>query len=56
MKKLLVLLFLVPLFSFQSKAQKFAYVDSEYILDNMTEYRDAQDILDKLSLDWQKEI
>jgi outer membrane protein len=56
MKKLLVLLFLVPLFSFQSKAQKFAYVDTEYILDNMSEYRDAQDILDKLSLDWQKEI
>jgi len=56
MKKLLVLLFLVPLFSFQSRAQKFAYVDSEYILENMSEYRDAQDVLDKLSLDWQKEI
>jgi outer membrane protein len=56
MKKLLVLLFLVPLFSFQSKAQKFAYVDSEYILENMSEYRDAQDVLDKLSLEWQKEI
>jgi outer membrane protein len=56
MKKLLVLLFLVPLFSFQSKAQKFAYVDTEYILDNMSEYRDAQDVLDKLSLEWQKEI
>jgi outer membrane protein len=56
MKKLLVLFFLVPLFSFQSKAQKFAYVDSEYILENMSEYRDAQDVLDKLSLDWQKEI
>jgi outer membrane protein len=56
MKKLLVLLFLVPLFSLQSKAQKFAYVDTEYILDNMSEYRDAQDVLDKLSLEWQKEI
>ncbi len=56
MKKLLVLLFIVPLFSFHSHAQKFAYVDSEYILENMTEYRDAQALLDKLSLDWQKEI
>jgi outer membrane protein len=56
MKKLLVLLVLFPLFSFQSKAQKFAYVDTEYILDNMSEYRDAQDILDKMSLEWQKEI
>ena len=56
MKKVLVLLFFVPLFSFQLQAQKFAYVDSEYILENMSEYRDAQDILDQLSLDWQKEI
>jgi outer membrane protein len=56
MKKLLVLLFLIPLFSFHSRAQKFAFVDSEYILENMSEYRDAQDVLDKLSLDWQKEI
>jgi outer membrane protein len=56
MKKLLVVLFLVPLFAFQANAQKFAYVDSEYILENMSEYRDAQDILDKISLDWQKEI
>ncbi|MEI6123014.1 MAG: OmpH family outer membrane protein [Bacteroidota bacterium] len=56
MKKLLVLLFLIPLLSFNSKAQKFAFVDSEYILENMSEYRDAQDLLDKLSLEWQKEI
>ncbi len=56
MKKILVLLCFVPLFTFQSKAQKFAFVDSEYILENMSEYRDAQDILDKISLDWQKEI
>ena len=56
MKKILVLLCFVPLFTFQSKAQKFAFVDSEYILENMSEYRDAQDILDKISLDWQEEI
>jgi len=56
MKKLFVLLFLVPLFAFHAKAQKFGFVDSEYILENMSEYRDAQDLLDKLSLDWQKEI
>lgn len=56
MKKLLVLLFAVISISFSSNAQKFAFVDSEYILENMSEYRDAQDLLDKLSLDWQKEI
>lgn len=56
MKKLLVLLFIVIAFSFNTNAQKFAFVDSQYILENMSEYRDAQDLLDKLSLDWQKEI
>lgn len=56
MKKLLGLLFVLLLFAFQSSAQKFAYVDTEYILQNISEYRDAQDILDKMSLDWQKEI
>lgn len=56
MKKLFVLLFIVIAVSFNTYAQKFAFVDSEYILENMSEYRDAQDLLDKLSLDWQKEI
>ena len=56
MKKLFVLLFAFAAFTLNSNAQKFAYVDSEYILENMSEYRDAQELLDKLSLDWQKEI
>ncbi len=37
-------------------AQKYAYVNSQYILDNMTEYKTAQQQLDNLSLSWQKEI
>ena len=37
-------------------AQKFAYVDSDYILERMPEYGSAQDQLDKLSLNWQEEI
>jgi Skp family chaperone for outer membrane proteins len=37
-------------------AQKFAYVDTEYILDLMPEYRSAQKQLDAMSEDWQKEI
>jgi outer membrane protein len=38
------------------KAQKYAYVDTEYILSNIPEYNDAQDELDALSKKWQKEI
>jgi outer membrane protein len=38
------------------QAQKYAYVDTEYILKNIPEYNDAQDELDDLSKRWQKEI
>jgi len=37
-------------------AQKFAYVDTEYILNNIPKYQSAKDELDKLSEKWQKEI
>lgn len=40
----------------QSFGQKFAYVDTKYILDNITEYKAAQTELDKVSVVWQKEI
>lgn len=36
--------------------QKYAFVDTQYILDNIPEYKDAQDELDALSKKWQKEI
>ncbi|HIA37649.1 MAG TPA: OmpH family outer membrane protein [Flavobacteriales bacterium] len=37
-------------------AQKFAYVDSKYILENISEYKAAQEQLNKISVEWQKEI
>lgn len=37
-------------------AQKFAYVDTQYILDNIPEFAEAQAQLDELSTQWQKEI
>ncbi len=36
--------------------QKYAYVDTEYVLENIPEYTDAQDELNELSRKWQKEI
>ena len=39
-----------------SYAQKFAYVDTKYILDNISAYKSAQEQLDKLSVEWQREI
>ncbi len=38
------------------QAQKYAFVDTEYILSNIPEYSDAQDELDGLSKKWQKEV
>jgi len=37
-------------------AQKYAYVNTQYILDNIPEYKAAQQQLDNVSLAWQKEI
>jgi len=36
--------------------QKFAFVDSEYILQNIPEYGDAQEQINQLSAKWEKEI
>lgn len=37
-------------------SQSFAYVDTEYILENIPDYKDAQGELDKLSIEWQKQL
>lgn len=55
MKKLFVLLFCM-LSTTVIFAQKFACVDSEYILSNMPEYKQAQKELDDLSVQWQREV
>jgi len=39
-----------------ANAQKFAYVDTEYILQFIPEYNTAQTRIDALTVDWQKEI
>jgi outer membrane protein len=56
MKKI-ILTTVVFFFSFAiMHAQKFAFVDSQYILDNLPEYTEAQAQLDEVSAQWQKEI
>jgi outer membrane protein len=39
-----------------SHAQKYAIIDTRYILDKMPEYKSAQAKLDDIAADWQKEI
>jgi outer membrane protein len=56
MKKIILSLFAVLAISSVSLAQKTGYVDTEYILSNIPEYKAAQAEMDKISVDWQKEI
>lgn len=37
-------------------AQKFAYIDSDYVLLHMPEYAEAQNTLNQLAIDWQAEV
>ena len=56
MKKIAVIACLMLLYSATTFAQKFAYIDSEYILGNIPSYKAAQEQLDQLSAQYQKEL
>lgn len=55
MKKYLIVL-LLSVFAFNGYAQKYACVDTEYILSNVPEYKQAQKELEEVSVQWQKEV
>lgn len=55
MKKILLLL-CIFIFAATSWAQKFAYVDSQFILEHIPEYTEAQEQLENLSYQWQEEV
>jgi outer membrane protein len=54
--KRLVIFTLTIFLSVFAFAQRYAVVDTKYILDKMPEYRQAQTKLDEFSVQWQKEI
>ena len=56
MKKILLILILSFIAITLTQAQKFAYVDTDYILNKIPEFQQAQDKLDAISANWQKEI
>lgn len=56
MKKLLFILVALVSFTGMSYAQKYAFVDSEYILENIPAFTAAQEQLDQLSSQYQKEL
>lgn len=56
MKKIVLSIIAIVFCSYVSIAQKIGYVDTDYILSNIPEYKAAQTEIDKISVDWQKEI
>ena len=56
MKKTGILIVVMFLMSAAAFAQKYAFVDTEYIRKNIPAFNTAQDQLDKLSKQWEKEV
>ncbi len=56
MKKYWFFVILLLLLTKTSFAQKFGYIDSEFILSKVPAYNAAQKEIDKLSANWQKDI
>ncbi len=55
MKKIIFFL-LTSMLTMQLQAQRYAVIDTRYILNKLPEYEDAQKKLDAFSAQWQKEI
>lgn len=56
MKKILLTLGLIMTFAVFTMAQKYAFVDTEYIMDNIPAFKAAQEQLDQVSAQYQKEL
>ncbi|MCF8450456.1 MAG: OmpH family outer membrane protein [Taibaiella sp.] len=56
MKKAIFSLFLLLAAAGYANAQKYCFIDSKFILDKVSDYKDAQTRLDNISKTWQEEI
>ncbi|HCC69625.1 MAG TPA: hypothetical protein DEQ09_00510 [Bacteroidales bacterium] len=56
MKKITLLFTAIMFLAGTTFAQKYAFVDTEYILNNIPSYTAAQEKLDEISKAWEKEI
>jgi len=56
MKKTIILAIFALVMTTAAQAQKFAFLDSEYILKNIPSYDAAQDELDRFSTQWEAEV
>jgi outer membrane protein len=56
MRKIILFVSLSFCFCYTTLAQRYAIVDTKYILDKMPDYKTAQKQLDQISAQWQREI
>ena len=56
MKKILFAVLVFTLTAFSADAQRYAIIDTKYILDKIPEYKDANKKLEEMADAWQKEI
>ncbi|MFC2079882.1 OmpH family outer membrane protein [Bacteroidota bacterium] len=56
MKRIIALAAVAIIITGTAYAQKFAFVDSDYILKNIPSYEAAQDQIDKMSETWEAEV
>ncbi len=56
MKKIIFFLLTIVMITLSVNAQRYAIIDTRYILSKLPDYSDAQKKLDAFSLQWQKEI
>ena len=56
MKKIILIVSCFLLVSFISNAQRYAVIDSKYILEKLPDYKESQIKLDQFSNQWQQEI
>lgn len=56
MKKALLSMVFMAFAAFANAQQKYCFIDSKYILEKLSDYKDAQVKLDNLSKTWQDEI
>ncbi len=56
MKKLLIVAFCICATVLSANAQRYAVLDTKFILDKLPEYKEAQKKLDQFSENWQKEL
>ena len=56
MKKILLVIVSICLSSVALLAQKYAVIDTKYILDKMPDYKQAQSQLDMIAEGWQKDL